>query len=116
MTRDIQERLCMFADGDVEVRRIALNMEQVEEYSPPPNPAKTVDPRFQDYQAKYGDESWELDALPPTTLAELVRENVLSVRDEKKWAASVRRENETKDFLQKASDNWPAVVKFLEDI
>ena len=39
-TRDIVERLSMFAGSIIKLERLALNMEQVEEYGPPPNPAK----------------------------------------------------------------------------
>ena len=42
MTRDVQDRLTLFETGTF-VRRIALNMEQVDQYSPPPNPAKLTD-------------------------------------------------------------------------
>ena len=39
MTRDIQERLQMFG-ADVYVKRVALTMNQIGTYNPPPNPAK----------------------------------------------------------------------------
>jgi hypothetical protein len=45
MTRDIQDRLRMFIGKHLEVRRLALNMPQVDEYNPPPNPAKISDSR-----------------------------------------------------------------------
>lgn len=72
MTRDLTDRLSMFAYQDVELVRLALTMQQVEERKPPPNPAKTTDSRFRQYMELYGTESWELDALPPTYLSELV--------------------------------------------
>lgn len=55
-----------------EVRRIALNMDQIELYDPPPNPAKSTDSRFASYEDRFGDESWELDALPPDVLVSLI--------------------------------------------
>ncbi len=39
MTRDIFDRLALFA-GEMQVDRLALNWNQVEQYNPPPNPAK----------------------------------------------------------------------------
>ncbi|KKL20583.1 hypothetical protein LCGC14_2454000, partial [marine sediment metagenome] len=71
MTRDIQDRLYMFGSR-VAVRRIALDMKQVEKYSPPPNPAKTTDSRYAAYRDEYGDDSWELDALDPRVITELI--------------------------------------------
>lgn len=44
MTRDIQERMDMFG-ADVYVKRVALTMEQIEKFSPPPNPTKLSDAR-----------------------------------------------------------------------
>ena len=53
MTRDVQDRLSMFGTS-TEVRRIALNMDQVEQYDPPPNPAKMTDSRANDYADLHG--------------------------------------------------------------
>lgn len=72
MTRDLRERLELLARQPVELQRLALNMAQVEEQQPPPNPAKTTDSRFQGYRDQFGDESWELDALQPAYLTGLV--------------------------------------------
>ena len=44
MTRDIFDRLQTFMGG-AEVKRLALNWDQVEMYNPPPNPAKLTDSR-----------------------------------------------------------------------
>lgn len=44
MSRDLIDRITLFTrGGDFELRRIALNMDQVKEKKPPPNPAKTTD-------------------------------------------------------------------------
>lgn len=56
MTRDIQERLWLFG-ADVEVKRVALTMNQIDTYNPPPNPAKLSDSRCGKYIEQYGDES-----------------------------------------------------------
>ena len=39
MTRDIQERLELFG-ADVYVKRVALTMNQIQTYNPPPEPGK----------------------------------------------------------------------------
>ncbi len=100
MTRDIEDRLRLFTGG-VEVRRIALDMDQIEEYDPPPNPAKWKDSRFGGYRDEHGDESWELDALEPAVLADLVRREVLAVRDEDEWDVAVERERIERSRLTK---------------
>jgi len=45
MTRDNIERLALYARADIEVRRIALNMDQVRRYNPPPSFVKEGDTR-----------------------------------------------------------------------
>ena len=95
MTRDIEDRLrlFMYIEGhETDVTRIALNMEQVEEFEPPPNPAKITDSRARVYIERFGDESWELDALEPTVLAGLIEEQLLSLRDDALWAEAVDEE------------------------
>ncbi len=80
MVRDIGSRLLMFGI-DVEVRKLALTIEQVKEYDPPPNPAKMTDPRAAEYVDKHGATSWEVDALPPDVLDRLIRDSLESAID-----------------------------------
>lgn len=84
MTRDIQERLEMFGANTL-VRRMALSMEQIEQFNPPPNPAKTTDARYAKYIDQYGYESWELDALDPSTLTELITRGITEYVDMDIW-------------------------------
>jgi hypothetical protein len=112
MTRDIIDRLQMFMGG-VKLERLALNMDQVEEYSPPPNPAKTTDSRYQSYIEVYGEESWELDALEPDVLAGLVREFVESVRDQALWDTAVEEEGEHRRLLGEVSNRWQELTEDL---
>lgn len=105
MTRDIQERLEIFGTN-VTVKRIALNMDQVRKYKPPPNPAKLSDSRAQDYVAKHGAESWELDALSPSVIAELIRKHVVELTDEDKRQEQIELQEEQRVQLEHIADNW----------
>jgi hypothetical protein len=116
MSRDIADRLEMLSGVSVEVRRIALNMDQVEKYNPPPNPAKATDCRFADYQNKYGDESWELDSLSPIVIAELITGTLNKFRDKKLWAESVEQQEEWRKELRKVSREWESVREFAMDL
>jgi hypothetical protein len=71
MVRDIQDRLEMFG-VTLDVEKVALTMNQVDQHRPPPNPTKLTDSRAQEFIRKYGRESWEVDALDPPTLQDLV--------------------------------------------
>lgn len=100
MTRDNRERLEMFAGVPITVVRIALNMDQIEQYNPPPNFAKSTDPRFEDYQRQFDTgESWEVDALDPRVIARLIREQVLRGRNEDLWNAAIEEEKEQLDVI-----------------
>lgn len=100
MTRDNQDRLSLFAGQPVSVSRLALNMPQIEQYGPPPNPAKLSDSRARDYIEKFGDSSWELDALSPDVIANLIENAVMRVRDPKKWEEALDEEDADKETLQ----------------
>lgn len=98
MTRDLTERLEMFSRSNIELVRIALNMDQIRERNPPPNPAKTTDSRFQAYRDLFGDESWELDALPPAYLVGLVKDEIEARIDGDAWET---RQEEVLDVRQR---------------
>jgi len=86
MTRDLRERFEMFGlGGDFTLKRMALNIDQVEELKPPPNPAKTTDARFVNYRKRFGPSSWELDALPPQVLSDMARDEILAHIEPKSW-------------------------------
>jgi len=107
MTRDITERLQMFSGySDIEVRRIALTMEQIEDQSPPPNPAKITDSRYEGYCAEYGEESWELDALEPSFIEALIREHVEAERDQERWDEATAEQEKEREQIQDVIERW----------
>lgn len=99
MTRDIEERLEMFCGHHIEVNRIALNIDQVKFYKPPSNPAKTTDGRARKYIEEFGTKSWELDALDPKVLRELVENSVNENIDGDSWIEALRLEKKHKNTL-----------------
>lgn len=102
MTRDNRERLEIFAGVPVQVVRLALNMDQIEALGDalPPNPAKLSDSRADAYIAEHGYSSWEVDALEPTFIRDLIKENVDRLRDEEAWGAALAREVAGKEWLR----------------
>lgn len=119
MTRDIQARLDLFLSGDgydpdqVTVQRIALNMDQVRRFSPPPNPAKLTDSRVGPYIARFGGQSWELDALDPRTLDGLIQDTIDAHRDPDLWAATTAEQADARKGLDAAAKRWAEVRDFL---
>lgn len=116
MTRDNGERLTLYSMDDVEVKRIALNMDQVEEYTPPPNYAKASSSRFRGYVDAFGEECWELDALEPSVIDTLIEETVRQYIDADAWNSCRDEEAEARANFIKLRENWDAVKEFLDGI
>ena len=100
MTRDNRDRLSMFAGVPITVQRLALSLPQIEEFNPPPNFAKLTDSRIAGYQemmeeaGQDPESSWELDALDPEIIHDLIRDAVGRIRDPQIWDASLLQEVE----------------------
>lgn len=113
MSRDIEDRMKVF-NCPINFVRLALNKDQVDQYDPPPNPAKETDSRFESYRKQHGDESWELDALEPRVLVALVEDNVKKFRDVARWNKAVELENEYKAELRTVARKWSSAVDAAE--
>lgn len=111
MTRDITDRLALFAGRRIRVDRVALNMDQIERFQPPPNPAKVTDSRYEAYTHEYGDFSWELDALEPQVLMDMVSESVLPYRDEYEWNKTGDEQEEGRYNLRLIAEKWDKAIK-----
>lgn len=73
-------------------KRIALNMDQIQQYKPPPFEAKMTSARYRGYVDEHDtDEAWELDALDPEVLRDLIQDEVGQLFDE-----DVHEENEAR--------------------
>lgn len=102
-------------DIDLEFKRIALNMDQIRQYNPPPFEAKMTSARFAGYVKEHDTlDAWELDALNPRVLRELIRENVGEYFNERLHQRNRRALEEakttlmasmgTREFMQEALD------------
>ena len=114
MTRDIRDRLRLFG-ASTTVKRIALNYDQIEQYSPPPNPAKLTDSRAEGYIERFGDESWELDALDPATLNALITEEIDTYIHRPTFQLRQDEQSEGRDKLRMVSSLWDEVSDFVEE-
>src|SRR5690606_20154812 len=116
MSRDIEDRIRIFhvPAAAFHVERIALNMDQVQQYQPPPNPAKETDSRFQTYMEEFGDESWELDALEPSLLHQLIEQHIEEQKDET-YQQKEDEQERMREVLTECSRRWEDVETFLGD-
>lgn len=85
MIRDVEERLRFMLENGSEsecdssgltVTPICLNIKQVKKYKLPPNPTKITDSRSEAYIAEYGKTCWEVDALAPEVLTQILEQNI----------------------------------------
>ena len=107
MTRDIQSRLGLFTySRPIEIYRLALNYDQIEKWQPPENPAKENDKRYRSYKEKYGNSSWELDAVEPRILAELVETEVDKLINQVSWQEVEEKEQKMRKELEHYAENY----------
>jgi hypothetical protein len=107
MDRDIIERLDLFSQGtSIHFQRIALTMDQIEEHDPPPQWAKVSDSRYETYVNEFGEDVWELDALEPQTLAGVVKQAVLALRDEDLYEELMKMETAMRDDMWGYAEEW----------
>lgn len=113
MSRDIQDRLALFG-STVDVQRVALNINQVQQYQPPPNPAKITDSRAAQYIEEFGTESWELDALDPDVLINLIREHIVEHCDVEEFRSAEAAQEKERELLVATSERWDEVAEMIQ--
>ncbi len=115
MIRDIRSRVIEFIMGDFSfeseyealrdfdfsIKPIALTKEQIDTYNPPPNPAKQSDPRAKQFIKKHGSTSWEVDALRPEVLNEILDSSIKECLDIDLYDKIVNREEDDKERLKR---------------
>jgi len=100
--RDLGDRLERYGAVDVEVKRIALTLDQIREYNLPPFPAKSSDPRLAKFIADTGGtDAVELDALEPNVLQDLIREAITDHIDAQLWSERQKEIEAKKEKLRK---------------
>ena len=105
MDRDLQERLWRLG-ADVNLVRLALTPEQIDDYGLPPQPTKHTDSRARGYSREHGG-SWELDALPEDALQALVREAIEAIAPFDR-ADRLAADEETRQELRRHAETYDA--------
>lgn len=112
MVRDVNDRLnLMNVTEGFEVRHIGLTTAQVELYKPPENKlkrntyGKLKDPRGKAYFKKFGNKSWEVDALNPKILNDLLQTEIESIIDIETFRKVCEIEKGWKQELYEMAEN-----------
>ncbi len=83
---------------------IGLTMEQIKTFDLPPNPTKITDSRADKYVKKFGKTCWEVDALNPKTLTEIVERHIKKNINMNVFKEQLERENKDKATLKSFID------------
>lgn len=107
---DAGKRLLWLKEHDLfEVVPVGLTMEQIREYNPPHNPAKITDPRAKSYIRRFGQVSWEVDALKPDVMLSIVRKAIQEYTDMEVYSEIIEKERAEKavinEMIKKVSDD-----------
>lgn len=110
MIRDIEDRLrFMFDNGDhtdvdgsdfFELIPIGLTKQQIKQYKLPPNPVKLTDSRTPGYVKQHGNFCWEVDALAPDVLTNILEKNILANLDADLYEQQLVKEQKDKVKLK----------------
>jgi len=114
MSRDIQDRMELFNADNVKVKRVALTMAQIRKLNPPPNPAKITDSRAAGYIKQYGQQSWELDALDPKFMIDLIHTETRKLIEMNEWEKACAAEAEGKESLAELSRAYEVAARFVK--
>jgi hypothetical protein len=102
--RHIQGKLREFVDDDIDVtfERIAVTPEQIDELDLPTRPTKKSDTRA----AKFDGESVEVDAIPSSTLRDLVRDAIEQWIDPEALELTQIAERSERQILTRIAEGW----------
>jgi len=100
MTRDLENRLSSYGGDSIQIKKIGLTYEQIERFNLKPNPVKKSDTRAKEYIKQFGSDCWELDALPPLELQNLVRESIKEYIDVDSWNDRIEEEKKGENWLK----------------
>jgi len=116
MPEQVGEALESFDVRNVEIRRMGLTMEQVRQHNPPPSAAKQSSSRIDSYINKTGtDQAWELDALKPQVIQELITKEMDEIIDWDLWNEAIESERIGKLQMLKVMNNWDRIMDMLNE-
>jgi hypothetical protein len=104
--RDLPKRLDDYGGYHVTLKRVALQMTQVRGLLSFPASDKRKDPRYKWFLENYGTRCWELDAVDPNRLRELVRKAIRAEIEWDAWQRCATVERAERESMRTVLDNW----------
>jgi hypothetical protein len=106
---DLPNRLEKYDGDHVVLKRIALCREHLTGLPSFPASDKKKDPRYRWFVDNYGTRCWELDALDPNTLRDIVREAIETEIEPDTWDRCAKIERAERESLRSVLDSWKGV-------
>ena len=104
MYDDLLRRLPRYGGDFIGVEKIGLTYDQITDYGLASNPTKKADSRKKKYIAKFGDRTWELDAIPPDGLRRIVKANIEKFIGRDLWNKRINEIEEDREEIRKQMD------------
>lgn len=96
-----QMKMYFALNDSFQVIPIGLTKAQIKQYRLPPNPTKMTDSRADEYVKDHGKTCWEVDALEPQVLTEIVEKNIEAHIDVDLYNQTIAREEKEKVKIAK---------------
>lgn len=105
---DLPKRIAKYGGGHVDLRRIALKREHLDGLSSFPAGDKKKDTRYGWFVRNFGDRCWELDAMDPNDLREVVEAAIRAWIEPDAWERCETVQQAEQDSLRHVLDRWAA--------
>ena len=103
---DLPKRLERYDGDHVSLERIALTLDQVRSLPSFPASDKAKDKRYKWFVQNYGDRCWELDAMNPNDLRDLVEEQIKARIEWEAWHRCATVEKAEKESIRSGLVAW----------
>jgi hypothetical protein len=103
---DLPGRLIKYGGDHVRLKRVALLGDQVSGLPSFPASDKKTDTRYACFVSTFGNRCWELDALDPNELRDIVREAIEAEIDWTAWDRSKTVEEAEAESMRTILDSW----------
>jgi hypothetical protein len=105
---DLPGRIARYGGDHIRVERIALLPDDLPGLPSFPAASKSKDSRCSWFTKRYGQQCWELDAMPPNELRDRVERAIQSQIEPEAWDRCVEAQEAEQQSLESLLDQWSA--------
>jgi hypothetical protein len=103
---DLPARFDKYGGDHIDIERIALNREHLDDLPSFPAANKKKDPRYRWFLSNYGERCWELDALDPNSLRAMVETAILEHIEPVAWKRCAVVEKAERESIRSVLSQW----------